>query len=610
MAKLSFSQTLPETQLSPLTKSLEKRAATVPVGMCPLTLQLALLETSSLQSCGKCVPCSEGLVQLTQLLRQVVNCTASEKTLETLKRTAQMVYDTADCVIGYEAAERVLEGLELFAEEYDNHIKQHHCALELGHILPCESACPAHVDIPAYVALAAEGRYEEALGAIRQDNPFPTACAYICENPCENSCRRSLIDSPLNIRGIKRFIVDKASSQSVPVPAALPQTGKEIAVIGGGPSGLSCAYYLALMGHSVRVFEQRNLLGGMLRFGIPAYRLPRQRLDEDIAAILSAGNIEVFLNTEIEPEGLGSMLSEFDAVYMAIGAQSGNDLGIEGSSSEGVVSAIDLLAQLSEDEKLDYTGKSVVVIGGGNVAMDCARTAVRAGAAEVSIVYRRRKEDMPALESEIEGTLAEGVELITLEAPVSVQVNEDGHCTALITQPQIIGEIFGGRPTLSNAQKPQRTHKADVILVAIGQSIESERFGLSCTRGRIDANEHLEVEKEEKLFTGGDCFTGPASAIKAIAAGKVAARNIDEFLGYHHSLDYSYSEDAPPPLPNNRKPMGRIEIAERPARERKHDFKSVELPLSQEEAEQECSRCLRCDYFGSGVLEGGRTHHA
>lgn len=608
MAKLSLASATCDAQLSPLINSLERRADTMPPGICPLTLQLALLETSALQTCGKCVPCSEGLPQLIHLLKQVVNCTATEDTLNSLRRTAHMIYDTADCVIGYEAAGRVLEGLELYVEEYQTHITQHHCGLEIGQTLPCESGCPAHVDIPAYIALAGKGDYDAAVKVIRQENPFPTACAYVCENPCEAYCRRALIDSPINIRGIKRFIVEHAASDSVAIPEALPSTGRRVAVIGGGPSGLTCAYYLALMGHAVHLYERRNQLGGMLRYGIPAYRLPRERLDEDIKAILSAGNIEVSLGADINPQQLTSILDDYDAVYMSWGAQSGNMLDIEGADSTGVMSAVELLQQLGEGETPDFSGKKVVVIGGGNVAMDCARTAIRAGSNEVSLVYRRRKEDMTALPSEVESALAEGVEMITLEAPVAIETDEQGHCTALITQPQMVGEIRGGRPTPVDADKSRRTIEADIILVAIGQRIELEGFGFKSARGRIDANEHLEVEGSFNLFTGGDCHTGPATAIRAIAAGKIAARNIDESLGYHHSLDYSV--ESPEPLPNNRTPQGRVEIAERPARERRQDFKSVEEPMSLEEAQQECGRCLRCDYFGSGVLEGGRVHNA
>lgn len=610
MAKLSLNSALHNAELTPLIKSLIRRVGATPPGACPLTLQLALLKTSALQTCGKCVPCSEGLPQLARLLEQIVQCKAHEETLTSLRRTAEMVYDTSDCAIGYEAAARVLEGINLFADEYQSHISHYRCGLEVGHTLPCESGCPAHVDIPAYIAFAAEGDYASAVKIIRQDNPFPTACAFVCEHPCEAYCRRALIDSPLNIKGVKRFIVEQAPANSLASPAALPATGRRIAVIGGGPSGLTCSYYLALMGHAVHIFERRKQLGGMLRYGIPAYRLPRERLDEDIQAILSAGTTEVSLDTEIVPENLQDILDTYDAVYISLGAQNGKLLDIEGADSEGVLSAVELLERFGDDESIDFSGKKVVVIGGGNVAMDCARTAVRAAAEEVSLVYRRRKEDMTALSSEVESALAEGVEMITLEAPVAIKTDVQGHCVGLVTQPQRVSTIREGRPTPVNARKSQRTLDADVILVAIGQSVDAEGFaalGIKSTRGCFDANEYLEIEGHTQVFTGGDCNTGPATAIRAIAAGKVAARNIDEALGYHHSLDYSLT--APTPQSNDRTPKGRVELVERPARERKQDYRCVEESMSLEEALQECSRCLRCDYYGSGVLEGGRIQH-
>lgn len=606
MVKSEFPQTAPNASFSPLVDSLRKRAKTTPPGMCPLSLQLALLEVSTLQSCGKCVPCGEGLPQLARLLRSVVECEANEETLAALKRTAQMIHDTSDCVTGSEAAGRVLEGLDLYADEYQNHIENHRCELDVQQTLPCETGCPAHVDIPAYIAYAAEGDYETALKVIRQDNPFPAACAYVCENPCEEYCKRGLVDSPLNIRGIKRYIVEQAPSNSVPTPAALPDTGKRIAIVGGGPSGLTSAYYLALMGHKVSLFEQRSELGGMLRYGIPAYRLPRERLDDDINAILSAGSIEVHLETTVEPDDLKKLQAEHDAVYLAIGAQNGNALTIEGANSDGVMVAVDVLDKIDAGKGPDFKGKKVVIIGGGNVAMDCARTAIRGGA-EVSVVYRRRKEDMTALLAEIDSTLAEGVELLTLQAPVAIEVNDQGHCTALVTQPQMVGALRNGRPELVDANKPQRTIEADYILVAVGQSIATEGYGLSCTRGRVNTNSYLEVEGQSMLFAGGDCKTGPATAIKAIGAGKVAARNIDEALGYHHSLEVIHN--APAPRSINLAPLARVEILERPAKERVKDFESVEESMSHEELVHECSRCLRCDYHGGSVVEGGRIHN-
>lgn len=588
----------------------ERRIQATPPGQCPLAAQAALLEAGACQTCGKCVPCRDGLPKLAAMMRSLAQCQASAQTVETIKTLAEMVRDTADCAIGYESAQATLEALETFADEIEAHVTKHACASGMGQSVPCEALCPAHVNVPAYIAMVGEGDYAGAIQMIRKDNPFPTACALVCEHPCEKRCRRILIDAPLNIRGIKKFAVDNIAADKVEVPKRLPDSGHHIAVIGGGPSGMTCAYFAALMGHKVTVFEMHAKLGGMMRYGIPAYRFPRQRLDEDINAILSVGNIDVKYNTKIDAESIQQISNEYDAVYVAIGAHAGKTLRLDNSDAEGVYSAVELLGEIGDEKYPDFTGKKVVVIGGGNVAMDCARTSVRAGAESVTVAYRRRQADMTALVEEVESAVAEGVEMAILEAPARVEVNEAGHCTALITQPQMIGQVKGGRPSPVAANKPERRLEADIILIAVGQDIVSgpfEDFGMEANRGRFTANGELKVPGMPGFYVGGDCQSGPTTVIKAIGAGKVAARNIDEYLGYHHTLDCGV--EAPAAKPNDRTPMGRVEIAERPAAERKLDFEGVECGMSLEEARQECGRCLRCDHFGAGAQVGGRIQY-
>ena len=475
---------------------------------------------------------------------------------------------------------------------------------------------------------------------VRKDNPFPTACGLVCEHPCELRCRRTLIDAPLNIRGIKQYACEHARADKVPVPARAPETGRRIAVVGAGPSGLTCAYFAALMGHDVDVFESRDKLGGMMRYGIPAYRFPRERLDEDVNGILAVGGITVHTNAPVDAARMAELSRDYDAVYVAIGAQAGKTLRIDGADAEGVVSAVDMLGRIGDGDYPDFTGKKVVIVGGGNVAMDCARTSVRAGAAEVSVVYRRRVSDMTALPAEIESAIAEGVEMVTLQSPDSIEKDDAGHVTALITQPQMIGAVKRGRPAPVAADKPKLRIPADVVLIAVGQNIVSgpfEEFGMEAEWGQFKADDDLKArmkgasddapevdavsgasldaeaatpseELGANVFVGGDCQTGPATVIKAIGAGKVAARNIDEMLGFHHTLDCGVA--APAASPNDRTPTGRVEMIERPARERKNDYEGVEIPMSREEAMQECGRCLRCDVFGAGACVGGRIQYA
>ena len=602
-----------DTQLGATMERFSRRVAALPVGSCPVAAQVALLETACQQTCGKCVPCRDGLPQLARLLREIESCTASEQAYDQAQQLATMIRDTADCAIGYEAAQDVLDGMETFAAEYESHLTAHACALTEGQaaqVVPCEAFCPAHVDIPGYISLVGQGDYASAIKLIRKDNPFPTACAFVCEHPCELRCRRMLIDAPLNIRGIKKFAVDQVAADTVEVPARSVDTGRTIAVVGAGPSGLTCAYYLALMGHHVTVFEEKPQLGGMMRYGIPAYRFPRERLDEDIRAILSVGNIEVKTGVNIGTPQMERLCSTFDAVYVAIGAHAGSSIHLPGEDAHGACYAVDFLRAMGDGDHPDLTGKKVAVIGGGNVAMDCSRTAVRLGAAEVNCIYRRRLEDMTALPAEVESALQEGVEMLTLQNPVEIEVDAQGHCAAVIVQPQMIGAVRGGRPAPQDASRSQQRIEADIVIVAAGQKIVSEpfeEFGMQANRGRFAATPYLEAQGFDNIFVGGDCQTGPATVVRAIGAGKVAARNIDEFLGYHHKLTCDVS--APAAHPNDRTPYGRVNIAERPARERRADFACVDTEMSEEEARQECNRCLRCDHYGCGSLEGGRVQY-
>lgn len=596
------------TQLKSFLEKFERRIQATPPGICPIVLQISLLEECRSQTCTKCVPCRDGIPQLVEILKKIGQCQGTREDLEQARALAELIRDTSDCAIGYDAGAMVLEGMEKFREEYEMHLNYSRCNFDIKQSVPCETMCPAHVNVPGYIALVEEGRYGDAVNMVRKDNPFPTACALICEHPCEEKCRRTIIDSPINIRGIKKFAVDQAHADQVPCPQANPSTGRKVAVIGAGPSGLTCAYFLALMGHHVDVYEEKSKPGGMLRYGIPAYRFPRERLDEDISAILSVGNIEIKCNTPVGAQQMSRFMEEYDGIYVAIGAHTEKKLRIDNVDAGNVISAVNILREIGDGNYPDFTDKNVVIVGGGNVAMDCARTSVRCGAKSVSIVYRRRKEDMTALPEEIESAVAEGVELITLQAPIGVETDEQGNCRALLVQPQMIGPVKGGRPAPVNANKPQEKIQADVILLAVGQDVVCqpfEEFGMKTERNCFKATPYLEAEGFDKLFVGGDCQTGPATVIKAVAAGKVAARNIDEYMGYHHKLNCGV--ETPLPKENDRTPKGRVNIAERPARVRKNDFKSVEIEMSLEEAIQECGRCLRCDHYGCGSMEGGRV---
>ena len=597
-----------QVTMESLYQDLERRIVASPPGLCPVDLTRSFIKMCLAQSCGKCVPCRVGLRQLARLFDNVLDGEANEETVENIKLTAEGIYYSADCAIGYEAAKLALKSVDGCIDDFESHIHNGFCSCNSNQPVACVKSCPAGVDIPGYIALVQQGRYADAVRLIRRDNPIPTTCAYICEHPCENRCKRTIIDAPVNIRGLKKMAVD--NSGIVPVPECEAPTGKKIAIIGGGPGGLSAAYYLALMGHKVTIFEQRKQLGGMLRYGIPNYRFPRKKLDEEIDSILSTG-IEVKKNVSVGKDiSFDDITNEYDATYISIGAHADKKIGIEGEDAKsGITSAVEMLRAIGDGDMPDYTGKKVIVIGGGNVAMDVARSSIRLGASKVSIVYRRRKADMTALEEEVEGAEAEGCDVLELMSPVRIKQDEDGNAIGLIVKPQMISRVSHGRPAPKAAAI---LLESDLIVVAIGQGIETKSFeehGIKVQRGVISALNTGNItpqdgEMSEGVFAGGDCVTGPATVIKAIAAGKVAAANIDEYLGFNHEI--TCDVEIPYASNEDKVACGRVEVALRDAAERKNDFEPIEYGFSCEEACQEAGRCLRCDHFGFGAFRGGR----
>ena len=588
----------------------KSRMTSYPPGMCPLVMYRSILQMSMNQSCGKCVPCRDGLTEAERLLRIILKGDGNRETLENLKKLCIMIADTADCAVGVVAANTILDSIDEFADEYESHINEQKCVGHSVQTVPCMTLCPAHVDVPGYVACIKNGDYEGAINIIRDRNPFPTACAMVCEHPCEKKCRRSIIDQPINIRGLKKYAVDQVSADSVPTPPANVKTGKTIGIVGGGPSGLTAAYFLALMGHSVEVYDEHEKLGGMLRYGIPEYRLPKARLDEDINAILAAGDIKVHTGVKIGRDvTVDELKSRYDALYLGLGAQLGNRMPVDNANCKNVIPAADFLQAVARGDEIDLTGKNVVLIGGGNVAMDAARTAVRLHAETVH-VFTRKRDDYTALETEIESAMQEGVRFRTLLSFLHLEASEEDpeNICAVWLQPQIVGEYdkLGFVTTEHSSTYPYR-FKCDYLIMGVGQRCDVADFeaaGIPVERGRILADETCMIEGAEGVFSGGDCVTGPSTAINAIAAGQVAAHNIDEYLGYHHKI---VCETNPPQAkPNKCIPTGRAEIEERDPFERRKDFKHVELPMTPEEAEREAGRCLRCDHFGCGSMEGGR----
>ena len=468
----------------------------------------------------------------------------------------------------------------------------------------CSSGCPIDTSVQAYVALIAAGRFQEAAEVIRRENPLPSVCGRVCFHPCEGKCNRGALDQPINIRGLKRFAIDQFPL--VPLREEIPPTGKSVAVIGSGPAGLSAAHFLALSGHAVRVFESLPVLGGMLSVGIPAYRLPPEILRRDLDGIRSLGVVfetGTAVGKDVPAEEIAT---QFDAVFIAAGAHVSRKLGIPGEECRGVIHGIDFLRRHGLGEETGL-GKRVVIVGGGNTAIDAARTAVRLGAAKVTMLYRRTREEMPADPAEIAAALEEGVEIQYLCAPVRV-LELNGAMRGVECIRMKLGEPdSSGRPRPVPVESSEFTIEADTLIPAVSQSADLKLAGLfgleTGARSTIVTDEATMATSRKGIFAGGDVVLGPSSVIEAIAQGKRAAMGIDHYLSgrpLHQGLEKPerranpLSEADLKALTEKRDRAERMAETEQPIPERVKDFREVTRSYSAEEAQREAQRCLSC----------------
>jgi len=461
---------------------------------------------------------------------------------------------------------------------------------------PCRYNCPAHIDVPRYVRLCGEGRFAEALAVIREKVPFPGALGRVCIHPCEQACRREALNEPISIKFLKWAAAERDDKQWQQRAKKMPPTGKKVAIIGSGPAGLTAGYYLAKQGHAVTVFEALPEPGGMMRIGIPDYRLPPEKLNAEIDIIRAAG-VEIKLNTRIE--SIADLFAQgYDAVFAAPGAHQGMKMGVEGEDTEGVFDGATFLREVNLGRKVD-TGARVAVIGGGNVAIDAARVSLRTGARKVTIVYRRTQAEMPASPEEVEAALEEGVEIMFLAAPV--RIDRAGNVLKLTCTRMELGE-----PDASGRRRPvpirgsEFTTEFDSIIAAIGQMPDiPDGFKLKLGRGNtIQASAETLATSTRGIWAGGDAVSGPASVIEAIAAGRKAASSIDKYLGGTGDI----SEVLAPESgfsPCVGKDEGFFEwpravMPALPVEKRNSNFAEVELGLSDEAAAKEGRRCLQC----------------
>ncbi|NLJ78500.1 MAG: FAD-dependent oxidoreductase, partial [Tissierellia bacterium] len=501
-----------EVTIEMLYGDMQRRIIASPPGLCTIGMLSSFLRICHAQTCGKCAPCRIGLTQLTILIEDIMDGRAERATIDLIETTARVIYNTADCAIGYGTADMVLRWVVGFRDELEDHILHRGCSSRSHQLIPCISLCPAGINIPGCMALIAEGRYDEAVRLIRKDNPMPAVCALVCEHPCEIKCRRQMIDASINIRGLNRFAVENAGA--VPAEARAPSTGKKVAIVGGGASGLSAAYYLSIMGHSVTIYEREDKLGGMLRFGIPNFRLPREILDDDIDTIISTG-IEVHYGIEIGEEiSILDLRKEYDAIYIAVGIHVDRRIWLQNQRPRGIISAIEALKLVENDEHQDLRDKSIVIIGGNNAAIDTARSAIRLGAKKVRIIYRRRIEDMPATRKGIEAAIAEGCEILDLSIVGKTELDESGHIRDLWIKSQIVGDIQDGKPIEVHMGRDTQKVDCDLLIIAIAQGIEPQSFegdGISAMEGIIDIFDEGGIGNMPGIYAGGDCVSGPST---------------------------------------------------------------------------------------------------
>ena len=596
---------------------------------CMVDMTRFFLEFTQDESCGKCTPCRVGTRRMLEILNRICEGKGEEGDIERLIELGNTIKDTALCGLGQTAPNPVLSNIRYFREEFVEHIRDHKCRAGVCAELvraPCQNACPAGVDVPGFVSLTGEKRYNEALKLHRERNPFVGVCARVCFHPCEGKCRRSTLDEPLSVRAVKRFLSDQEKTPQLPDPIAnAKNAARKVAVVGAGPAGLSCAYFLARLGYKPTVFEAESKPGGMLIQAIPSYRLPRDILDREIRMIADMG-VTIKTRKKLGTDFTLASLKEdgYEAVFLGVGAPQGMSIGLPGEDGKGVVDALRFLkdynltphgareqafrADAVPREGKAKVGRKVVVVGGGNAAVDAARTALRLGAESATVVYRRTRAEMPAFAEEVEEAEREGVRFQFLAAPVEL-VRKGGKLASVKFRAMDLGDFdrTGRRKPVAKAENDFAL-EADMVIAAIGQKLMASALfdGIAPRRNEreyLSAHPVTGQTSVEWVFAGGDAVSGPSSVVEAIAAGERAAAGMDRFLtGESHAEWRTYRQSNAFFDPDADPIMGaRPTVKLLPIAKRSGSFAEVELTLPFSAALSESRRCLRCDYREKGA---------
>jgi NADH-quinone oxidoreductase subunit F len=575
---------------------------------CMVDVARYFIEFTHSESCGQCIPCRVGLDKSRRILNAFTRGRAKEADLDRLDEMGRMIRDTSLCGLGQSAPNPLLTTMRHFRHEFEDHIRAHRCRAGVCEELalsPCENSCPLHMNIPRFLQLYKEGRLEDAFEAVVLDNPLPASTGRVCQHPCDNRCRRRSLDESVNMREVHRFIADAiygserfdALAERI-VARRLPSTERKVAVVGAGPTGLTAAFYLALLGHEVTVYESNPEPGGMLRYALPDYRLPKETVRREVELIRRLG-VEFVCGAAIGSEiTLNELDAQYNAVFLAIGTWKESWVYLPGTELKGVFPALLFLEAVSKEEPVK-PGKRVVVIGGGNAAIDSARTALRMGS-DVTIIYRRERKDMPAIREETDAAEAEGAKFSFLATPHRIVGDEDGKVKAIEVVKTRLGEFdSSGRRRPVPTGEIQR-FECDTVILAVGEAVDMDFVRASGLR--IKENGTLEVDRysletsRSKFYAGGDLITGASNVSNAMGFGKKAARNIDmRLMG-----TWRWDQIAPPfeydhTPPEQASQSRRHHIEELPPLERVETFAEATIGFSEDEAQDEACRCLRCD---------------